>query len=129
MLRAGMNCKLNNEEFEAIFPIFDNHGYVDGTEFIMLLYRNRYDYREKLLKARAETNRRRQEFEKALKEKQAEEIENKRILELVDDYTEADKNSAIEKLIDAAVKYDRLMPGAVPLDAFDVEKMNPGEFR
>lgn len=124
-----MNCKLTNEEFESVFPIFDNNGFVDGTEFILLFYRNRYDYRDRLLKARAETNRRRQQFEKAWKEKKQEDLENKRVLEPVDDYTPADEQSALQKLVDAAVKYDRLMPGAVPLDAFDIEKMNPGEFR
>lgn len=124
-----MNCRFTNEEFEAVFPIFDNRGFVDGTEFIMLMYRNRYEHRSRLLTARAETNRRRHEYEKALKEKKAEDLENKRILELVDDYTAADEKSALEKLVNAAVKYDRLMPGAVPLDAFDIEKMNPGEFR
>ncbi len=129
MLKAGMNCKFTNEEFEAIFPIFDNHGYVDGTEFIMIFYRNRYEHRSRLLKARADINRRRHEFEKALKEKQEEALENKRVLTLVDDFTKEDEKSALEKLVNAAVKYDRLMPGAVPLDAFDIEKMNPGEFR
>jgi hypothetical protein len=129
MLKSGMNCKFSNEEFESILPIFDNHGFVDGTEFIMLFYRMRYEYRSRLLKSRAETNRRHRELEKVLKEKQLEEYENKRILELVTDFTEEDEKNAVIKLVNAAVKYDRLMPGAVPLDAFDVEKMNPGEFR
>jgi hypothetical protein len=129
MLKSGMHCKFTNDEFDAVFPILDNNGYVDGPEFIMLFYRFRYDHRNQLLTSRAETTRRTRELEKAIKIKQAEDLENKRVLDLVYDYTVADEKSAIEKLVNAAVKYDRLMPGAVPLDAFDIDKMNPGEFR
>jgi hypothetical protein len=112
-----------------VFPIFNNNGNVDGTEFIMLFYKFRYDHRNKLLSARVDVARRTREMEKAIKIKQAEDFENKRILELVTDFTPEDEKTALEKMVNAAVKYDRLMPGAIPLDAFDIERMTPGEFR
>jgi hypothetical protein len=124
-----MNCKFTNEEFEAIFPVLNNNGYVDGTEFIMMFYRFRYEHRSKLLTARVDTDRRHREMLKVIQQKKQEEFDNRRMIELTNDFTAEDEKSALEKIVNAAVKYDRLMPGAVPLDAFDIEKLNPGEFK
>ena len=41
----------------------------------------------------------------------------------------ADYESAMAKLKDAAFIYDRLMPGAMQLDAFECEYMRPDEFK
>lgn len=44
-------------------------------------------------------------------------------------YSEQDYKSALDKLLEAAVLYDRNMPGAVQLVAFDCEYMVPVEFK
>eukprot|EP01039_Chlorochromonas_danica_P002407 gene2407-2639_t len=45
------------------------------------------------------------------------------------DYTPEDLHNAEEKMKEAAVRYDRLMPGASPLDGFNVESLDSMEFR
>jgi hypothetical protein len=62
-------------------------------------------------------------------EKAAEEQETKTHISLIESYKPEDLDSAMRKIIEAAVKYDRLMPGAVQLDAFDCEFMPPNVFR
>ncbi len=129
ILRAGMNVKLSNEEFSAIFPLLENNGKVNGCEFILLFYRFRYEHRSKLLTERVEIEKKHRTLVKAMHRQQQESLEKKRHLELVTDYSEQDLQSALAKIVEAAVKYDKMMPGAVPLDAFVAEYMNPGEFR
>lgn len=129
ILRSGLNVKLTNDEFAAIFPLLDNNGKVNGCEFILLFYRFRYEHRSKLLTERVEVEKKHRTMMKAMQRQQQESFEKKRHLELVSDYTEQDLQSALSKILEAAVKYDKMMPGAVPLDAFVAEYMNPGEFR
>lgn len=57
------------------------------------------------------------------------ELEKKNEIQLIEDYTDGDLQSAMNKITEAAVKYDRLMPGAVQLDAFECEYMPPNVFR
>jgi hypothetical protein len=129
ILRSGMNVKLSNEEFASIFPLLENNGKVNGCEFILLFYRFRYEHRSKLLTDRVEIEKKHRNLMKTLQRQQQESLEKKRHLELVSDYSEQDFQSAMSKILEAAVKYDKMMPGAVPLDAFVAEFMNPGEFR
>ncbi len=44
-------------------------------------------------------------------------------------FTEADFNNAMTKLTTAAFKYSKNGPGAVGLDGFEVEHMQPHEFK
>lgn len=129
ILRAGMNCRLSHDEFASIAPLLDNKGLVDGCEFILLFYRLRYEHRSRLLTDRVQADRKHRLLLKSVQEKQREDLENKRHLELVSDFTEDDLQSVLTKIVEAAVKYDRMMPGAVPLDAFDADYMTGGEFR
>lgn len=129
ILKAGMNCRLTNEEFAAIFPIFNNNGFFDGCEFILLFYRLRYEHRGKLLTKRVQIDKRHRELLKLSHQKHLEDLLNKKHINLVDDFSSEDEQSAIAKVLNAAVKYDRLMPGAAPLDGFDIERLTAGEFR
>ena len=124
-----MDCKLTTEEFQAVLPLFDNKGLIDGSEFILLFYRYRYEHRAKQLTERVNYEKKNRDLLKAYEEKRREELNNRKIIELVTDYTEDDLKSAIQKLPEGAVKYDKQMPGSVPLDAFSVYSMNAGEFR
>jgi hypothetical protein len=129
ILRAGMNCKFTNDEFAAIFPLLENGGLVDGCEFILLFYRMRYEHRAKLLTRRVTIEKRHREQMKQMHEKHLEDLANKKVVDLVDDFTPEDEKAALEKIVEAAVKYDRMMPGAAPLDAFDADTINAGEFK
>lgn len=129
ILRSGMNCKLAPNELDALLPLFENDGEVDGCEFILLFYRLRYDHRSKLLSERVRRQRHAEKRMVEVQQKKNEKQETQIAIDLTDNFTEEDLQSAVKKIIDAAVKYDRLMPGAVQLDAFESEYMPPHVFR
>lgn len=129
ILRSGMNCKLAPNELDALLPLFENDGEVDGCEFILLFYRLRYDHRSKLLSERVRRQRHAEKRMVEVQQQKNEKQETQIAIHLTDNFTEEDLQSAVKKIIDAAVKYDRLMPGAVQLDAFESEYMPPHVFR
>lgn len=124
-----MDLKLTPQELDVLLPLFNNDGEVDGCEFILIFYRLRYEHRSKIFTARIVRQKRAKESQKYKQEKQLEEQEVKTHISLTDAFTTEDLDSAMKKVINAAVKYDRLMPGAVQLDAFDCEFMTPNVFR
>lgn len=124
-----MDLKLTPQELDAILHLFNNDGEVDGCEFILIFYRLRYEQRSKVFTDRIVRQKRAKESQKYKQEKQLEEQEVKVHITLVDDFTSEDLDSAMKKVVNAAVKYDRLMPGAVQLDAFDCEFMSPHVFK
>jgi len=129
ILRGGMNCKLSADELDTLMPLFNNNGYVDGPEFVHIFYRLRDDYRSKLLSERVAKERKNRLAQKYYHTKVLEDLEQKVVIKLVDSYTEEDLASAKNKIMEAAVKYDRFMPGAVQLDAFECYQMKPHIFR
>lgn len=124
-----MNCKLSPEELDSLLPLFNNNGYIDGPEFILLFYRLRDDYRSKLLSERVSRERKNRLAQKMHHSKVLEDLEQKVHIKLPDEFSESDLLSAKSKIVEAAVKYDRFMPGAVQLDAFECEFMKPHVFR
>ena len=66
-----MDLKLSKEEFDVLMPHWDNNGYVNGCDFILLFYRMRFEYRSKLLTTRIAK-------EKAYRQKDAEDMEARR---------------------------------------------------
>lgn len=128
MLRAGMDCRLSLEEFAAIQPLFDNKGLIDGSEYILLFYRLRYENRDRELKERAAFERQNREMLKEQQEKRRAAMGARKVIELVDTFTPGDLRSAINKMKDGAIRYDKNMPGSSPIDAFNVYSMNSGEF-
>lgn len=128
-LKSRMDCRLSREEFEAIYPHFENNGSVNGCEFLLLFYRVRFEYKSKLLTERIkkEAAIRKDNAERIAKRQQ--DFENRVRLKVSPNFTEEDSVSAFEKLKEAAVRYDRLMPGAVQLDGFDCEFLPPELFK
>jgi hypothetical protein len=124
-----MNCKLSADELDTLMPLFNNNGFVDGPEFVHIFYRLRDDYRSKLLSERVAKERKNRLAQKYFHTKVLEDLEQKVVIKLVDTHTEEDLASAKNKIMEAAVKYDRFMPGAVQLDAFECEQMKPHIFR
>lgn len=128
-MRMAMNCKFSEDELDSLMPLFNNKGFVDGTEFTLLFYRLRFDYRSKLLTARVAREKAGRENLVYTEKKKIEDKESKSMLKLLDNTTPADLESATNKLLEASVKYERLMPAAVQLDAFDCEYIPPHIFR
>lgn len=124
-----MDLKLTPQELDALLPLFNNDGEVDGCEFILIFYRLRYEHRSKVFTERVQRQKRTKEIHKIQQEKLQEQFEGKAHVALVDSYMAEDLDSAMKKVIEAAVKYDRLMPGTVQLDAFDCEYMSPNVFK
>lgn len=129
IMRMGMNCKFTEQELESLMPLMDNNGFVDGTEFTLLFYRLRFDYRSKLLTDRVMREKKDRESLVYRAKKKIEDKEEKMQLQLAESFSDEDLSSAMNKLMEASVKYDRLMPGAVQLDAFECEYMTPTIFR
>ena len=124
-----MNCKLSVEELDSLLPLFNNNGFVDGPEFILIFYRLRDDYRSKLLSDRVSRERNNRLAKKMHHVKIMEDLEQKVVINLPNEFTKDDLVSSKNKIMEAAVKYDRFMPGAVQLDAFECEFMKPHVFR
>lgn len=129
-LRMSMNCRLSPEEFDSLLPHFESEGggFVDGCEFLLLFYRVRYEFRSKLLTERIAIEKRFREANKEFEEKRRAELAKKIPVKVSYEFTEEDQERAIEKMTESAVLYDRSMPGAVQLDAFDCEYMPPEVF-
>jgi Ca2+-binding EF-hand superfamily protein len=131
MLRRGLNIRLSLEEVDAIIPMLDkNHnGLCDGEEFILTFYRLRYEHSKKLLTQRIAAEKKILQHSKDRLNRRQEEFEQKNQIEIDYDYTEEIRKNALDKLTLAAFKYDRLMPGAVQLNAFDGSIMTPKVFK
>jgi len=86
-----MDLKLTAEEFASLMPHWDNGGFVNGCDFILLFYRIRFEYKSKLLTTRIAK-------EKAYRQKDAEyvearrkEIEGKTVTRVSYEYTPEEK--------------------------------------
>jgi len=107
----------------------DNDGQVSCAEFLRYFLRLGINGRDK----ERSDQRERQAFldEKAAKARAKKKLEadNKIMLEVDYNYDEVDEEKAMDKLREASWKYDRNAPGCVALDGFEVEALNPGEFK
>ncbi|RYH16193.1 hypothetical protein EON65_30490 [archaeon] len=124
-----MHCKLTRDEFSSIRPLIDNHGNIDGTEFILLFYRLRFEHRGKFLAERIIADKKAFENMRRSDTQHAAVTISRKPATLTNSYSPEQLRSAEEKMREAAVKYDSAMPGASPLDGFDVESMDAPEFR
>jgi hypothetical protein len=87
-----------------------------------------FQHKSKLKSDLIALNRIKKENKLAEEENNKLEQENKKSLKITS-FTEADKTNALDKVKEAAFRYDRLMPGAVQLDAFEVQYMEPFMFK
>jgi len=128
-IRTGLNCFLTKAELAALLPLFENDGCVDGFEFVITFFHLRFEYKGMVDRKLVEHNRRYAQAAADEVAKHQEKFTEKYAVKLRKSTTEEDLQTAIEKLADAAYKYDRMAPGAIPLDAFNCESMRPEEFR
>ena len=128
-IRTGLNCHLSKAELDALLPLFENDGSVDGFEFVITFFHLRFEYKGMVDKKLVEHNRRYAQAAAEEETKRLEKFAEKYAVKLRKTTTEEDLQAAIDKLADAAFKYDRMAPGAIPLDAFNCESMRPEDFR
>ena len=130
-LKIGLGCKLSLKELDALMPHFDNDGYVNGSAFLLLFTRIRSELRDKAQQEQIANKQRARAIDAAFNMSvEVEEPAAPADSEPVDfDYSPAEKKTAISKLTDAAANYDKNMPGAVQLQAFEGASLTPGEFK
>lgn len=128
-LRTAMNVRYTRPEMDMLMTVIGKNGYVNGPEFLQLFFRMRFDKREEILKARIKSERAARKTMKERKERKELLLERGAEIKLVTDFTEEDTNSVLDKVTEASVKYDRMMPGTVGTDAFEVEYMSPSVFK
>jgi hypothetical protein len=58
ILKIGLDCRLTREELDALVPLYDNNGKVDGFEFILTFYHLRFEHRGLQLTSRVEAEKR-----------------------------------------------------------------------
>ena len=92
-LRSAMNLQLSKEEFDTLMPHWDNGGYVNGCDFILLFYRIRFEYRSKLLKERIAKEKAYREKDAAFMEERRKEIAGKTVTRVSYNFTEKEKVS------------------------------------
>lgn len=129
-IRGGLNCRLSSEEMNLLMPHFDNNGFVNGCEFILLLYRLRFEFRSRLLTDKIAKEKQFMAKEKEwLSKRQAEIEEKSNKAKISFEYTPNDHRQAMEIVTEAAFRYDRAMPGTVQLEAFECEYLEPAIFK
>ena len=100
-----------------------------SVQFLLLFYKLRFQYRQKLLQEKQERDKAAQ-LAKAAEEKVKKDIEaSKNSKKVTYEFTAEEEKSAIKKITEAAIKYDKNMPGTVQLSAFEAAGMEPVEFK
>ena len=132
MLKLIFNLKVDRAELGAILKEFDPNFEsrdIPGSEFLRYFMRLGIDAREK-----ARMNQRQKQLQFAHQveqenEKKLTSQEQKMNLDVDYNFSETAEENAKEKLRNASIKYDRYATGAVALDGFECESLEPGAFK
>lgn len=104
-------------------------GVITCEEFTKVFINMGFEEREKELKASIERQKRYERLRQEELDLKAQELAQKNSMKVSYEYSEAEYASAMEKLMDAAWRYDKTMPGAPALDAFEAKTMEPHVFK
>jgi len=130
-LNRSFRLKFTDDEFKEVIKLFDNDsdGGIDGSEFLVC-----FTKLASIRKAKDAADLREKQYQYELTQKKKEEekkynLEKK--MELLVDYnfTEEIRERALEKMTEAAKKYDKNHPAAVGLDGFNGEFLLPAQFK
>jgi len=118
MLKRTFELKLNAGELGAIISIFDKDadGEVDGAEFLNQFFKIKHQERDR----RAESRRQRQRRADERVRLEAERKERERVAKINEKtkFTETERLSAVKKITDEALRFDRTAANNMGLDAF-----------
>jgi Ca2+-binding EF-hand superfamily protein len=132
MLKLTFNLKVDRAELGAILKEFDPNiesSLIPASEFLRYFLRLGIDVRDK---ARAEQRQKQLELNAQMEQEQAKKLAEasaKMNLEVDYNFSESAEESAKEKLLVASTKYDRYATGAVALDGFECDSLDPGAFK
>lgn len=132
MLKLTFNLKVDRAELGAILKEFDPNiesSQIPASEFLRYFLRLGIDARDK---ARMDQRQRQLEMSalaESVSTKRLTDAEAKMNLDVDYNFSESAEDSAKEKLRIASTKYDRYATGAVALDGFECESLDPGAFK
>jgi hypothetical protein len=132
MLKLTFNLKVDRAELGAVLKEFDPNfegSQIPASEFLRYFMRLGIDARDK---ARAEQRQRQLELNLLAEQESTKKLTQataKMNLEVDYNFSESAEESAKEKLLVAATKYDRYATGAVALDGFECDSLDPGAFK
>lgn len=98
-------------------------GVITCEEFTKVFINMGFEEREKELKEAREKQKQYEEYKKLQEMKKKQEMESKNALKVSYQFTSEEFNTAMQKLIEAAWRYDKTMPGAASLEAFEAQYM------
>lgn len=133
MIKRTFTINLNGRELAAMLQFFDadKNGTITCEKFLTKFFRIGFDernrrHKEALQKQRAAIKQAKKEAEEKLAAQWAKVEEDVR----VDwQFTDADAESVMKKLVEAAAKYDKTSAAAPSLDGFAVIHLTPALFR
>eukprot|EP00618_Florenciella_parvula_P035568 CAMPEP_0119484630 /NCGR_PEP_ID=MMETSP1344-20130328/11578_1 /TAXON_ID=236787 /ORGANISM="Florenciella parvula, Strain CCMP2471" /LENGTH=1104 /DNA_ID=CAMNT_0007519231 /DNA_START=22 /DNA_END=3334 /DNA_ORIENTATION=+ len=130
-LKRIFYIKLTPGELGAAMHHFDQDqsGTINCSEFLTAFFKTGFKRRADILRQRRERQR---AMIAAAKEEEARKLaasEAKANLQTSDQFTEEDRQRAMDQITAAAALYDRNSPGCVQLDAFDGATMAPHVFK
>jgi len=130
MLRAVFALTLSRQELGAIMAQYGGeHNTVPAGHFIREFIKLGLDGRNKAHEEQRKLQAAMDKQAEDDKAKKAAELEAKRADTIDYDFSELDEARAVEKMREAAFRYDRTHPSAQGLDGFECEALAPGLFR
>lgn len=130
-LRRVFNLHVTPKELGALMDLFDKDkdGAINCTEFILVFAKMGAE--ERALQAQRQREKQAQDTERRrLAEEAFQKEQEKRNKALVDyEFGEDDYSSAMDKLTEAAWRYDSTMPGAPSVAGFQCKSQKPHEFK
>lgn len=131
-VKSTFNITLTPKELSSMIKEFEsktNPGNVSCFDFVRSFLRYGVEERDRQKAITLEKQRRMNYYRKTEHERKIKELESKVTVEINYDFPEEKETSAFNKLLVAAIKYDRHHPGAVSLEGFNAQTITPGVFR
>jgi hypothetical protein len=132
MMKLIFNLKLDPQEAGAVLRTFkpDIENEIPASDFLKFFLRFGFESREK---EKSDQRKLQETLDKKAEEeriKKQEDLKNKKLSYQIDyNFDENDENNALRKMLIAAEKYDKSLPGSVALDGFECEELNPIDFK
>lgn len=130
-LKFVLNVTLSPKELGSLVNYFDTGGdrVVDCATFLVKFIRMGAEERDKRRNAYLEFQTSKEKERKMEEDEKARVLGKKNALKLESEFSKEDFDSAMSKLTTAAINYNKNSPGAVGLDAFEAEMMEPHIFK
>jgi Ca2+-binding EF-hand superfamily protein len=131
MVKLTFQLMLDPAELGVIVMKYDPErtGFILCHDFLLDFLKLGVDERDKKNRDQIEKNRAAERFQKQEAARKLKDAEDRMELEINFDFDDKDEAIAFEKLMEAARKYDKNHPAAVPTTGFDCKTMTPGVFR